>query len=62
MGIFWYYWIENSIVEAIGEYILYMDPHPEDKFLLLFRDIKKMYDVLAKFEKDYLVCVEMSLI
>lgn len=40
---------------AIGEYLLYMDNHPEDKISCTnyCRDhLKKMYDVLAKFDKD----------
>lgn len=40
---------------AIGEYLLYMDNHPEDKLPVTnyCRDhLKKMYDVLSKFDKD----------
>lgn len=40
---------------AIGEYCLYIDAHPEDKVSVTnyIRDhLKKMYDVLAKFDKD----------
>lgn len=40
---------------AIGEYLLFMDAHPADSLSChqYIRDhLKKMYDVLAKFEKD----------
>lgn len=40
---------------AIGEYLLYMDAHPEDKTPVTgyCRDhLKKMYEVLGKYDKN----------
>ena len=40
---------------AIGEYLLYMDAHPNDAILShpFIRDhLKKMYELLDKLEKD----------
>lgn len=42
-------------VRAVGEYLLYMESHPTDASTChpYIRDqLKKMYDVLQKYEKD----------
>ena len=54
MGIFDVIELKQHL-RSIGEYILYEDNHPEDKVSVhpYIRDhLKKMYDVLAKYDKN----------
>lgn len=54
MGIFDIIEIKQHL-RAVGEYLLYMEAHPNDASTChpYIRDhLKKLYDVLAKFDKD----------